>query len=142
MYHIEQNQYIKAPASAVYQALTTQEGLAATWTQNLVVKPETGFINEFDFNDNYATKMKVVELQEDKRVYWDCIDSDPEWIGTSVSFDLAEQNSVTTVELRHLNWKEVTEFYRACNYNWGMFLYSLKSYVEEGEGLPYQKRKW
>ena len=86
--------------------------------------------------------MKVAELTRNTRIVWECIDSDPEWIGTIVSFDLAEKDAVTSVILRQLNWKELTEFYRWCNYNWAMFLYSLKTYCEEGEGIPFQKRKF
>lgn len=142
MEKIEHIQYIKTPVSKVYEALTTRQGLAETWTNKLVVKPETGFVNEFDFADNYATKIKVAELTANARIVWECIDSDPEWIGTIISFDLAEKEGVTSVVLRHLNWRELTEFYRWCNYNWAMFLYSLKTYCEEGEGIPFQKRKF
>src|SRR5688572_26918067 len=142
MERIEHIQYIKQPVSKVYEALTTQQGLSETWTNKLIVKPEPGFVNEFDFDDNYSTKMKITELVENSRIAWECIDSDPEWIGTIVTFDLAENDGVTSVILRQLNWKSITEFYCWCNYNWAMFLYSLKAYCEEGEGLPFQKRKW
>lgn len=142
MEKIEHIQYIKTPVSAVYEALTTQQGLGAVWTNKLIVKPALGFVNEFDFDDNYATKMKVVELSENRRILWDCIDSDPEWIGTKISFDLREQDGITSVVLKQLDWREVTEFYRWCNYNWAMFLYSLKLYCEEGKGMPFQERKF
>lgn len=142
MYHIEQIQYIRVPAAKVFEVLTTAAGLAAVWTDKLIVNPGLGGVNEFDFNDNYATKMKVAELEENKRVRWECMASDPEWTGTSISFDLSEKNGVTSLVLKHQNWRELTEFYRACNYNWAMFLYSLKSYCEDGKGMNYQQRKW
>lgn len=142
MKNIEHIQYIRTPIAKVYEALTTQTGLGEIWTKKLVVKPENGFVNEFDFNDNYATKMKIVELEENKHILWECIDSDPEWIGTKISFDLAEKDGVTSVILKQLDWREVTEFYRWCNYNWAMFLYSLKLYCEEGKGMPFQERKF
>ncbi|GGM93953.1 hypothetical protein GCM10010967_28860 [Dyadobacter beijingensis] len=34
-----------------------------------------------------------------------------------------------------INWRELTEFYQWCNYNWAMFLLSLKDYCEKGKGL-------
>lgn len=140
MEKIEQINYIKSPIANVFEALTTQEGLGAIWTENLVVKPELGFINEFDFNDNYATKMKIAELSEN-RIVWECVASDPEWVGTGISFDLSEKDGVTAVILKHFDWRELTEFYRWCSYNWAMFLLSLKGYCEDGKGTPYQKRK-
>jgi uncharacterized protein YndB with AHSA1/START domain len=142
MADIEHMQYIKVPAAKVYEAITTEKGLGATWTTQLIVQPEVGFINQFDFDDNYATKMKVVELVENEKVVWECIaaDSEPAWVGTSVSFELAEKDGRTAVLFRHLNWKEVSECFRFCNYNWAMFLFSLKSYCETGTGTPYQLR--
>ena len=134
--------YIKVPAAKVYEALTTQEGLAAVWTTELIVKPEVNFINEFGFGEGYDTKMKVVELSENKRVEWECIESDPEWVGTGISFELNEKDGVTKIILKHFGWRELTEFYQWCNYNWAMFLLSLKSHCEDGAGTPYQKRKF
>ncbi|NML22902.1 SRPBCC domain-containing protein [Pseudoflavitalea sp. G-6-1-2] len=140
---IEHINYIKVPASVVYKALTTQEGLGRVWTTKLNVKPEVGFINEFDFDEDPLTKMKVLELKQDEKIVWECVDSDKEWIGTGISFELSEnKKGVTAIVLKHFNWAEVTEFYRWCNYNWAMFLYSLKSYCEEQTGTPYQERKF
>jgi uncharacterized protein YndB with AHSA1/START domain len=142
MEKIEHINYIKSPISEVYQALVTERGLGQTWTKKLRVKPELHFVNEFDFNDNYGTKMKITELSENKRIVWQCIESDPEWVGTGISFDLSEKDGVTSVVLKHFNWRELTEFYQACNYNWAMFLLSLKTYCEDGKGQPYQERKF
>lgn len=139
---IEHINYIKSPIAEVYKALTTQAGLGAVWTEELIVKPELGFINEFNFGDDDNTKMKVLELVPNQRVLWECVESDPEWVGTKISFDLTEKNGVTSVVLKHFDWRELTEFYQWCNYNWAMFLLSLKSYCEDGEGTPYQKRKF
>ncbi|MBF4484330.1 SRPBCC domain-containing protein [Flavobacterium sp. CSZ] len=142
MEKIEHINYIKSPIAAVYKTLTTQQGLGVVWTTELIVKPEVGFVNEFNFGDNDNTKMKIVELSPNKRILWECTDSDPEWIGTKISFDLKEEDGVTSVVLKHFDWRELTEFYQWCNYNWAMFLLSLKSHCEDGEGTPYQKRKF
>jgi hypothetical protein len=118
MEKIEHISYIKVPAAVIYEALTTQDGLGKVWTNKLIVKPQLNFINEFDFDDNYGTKMKVVELSEYKKIAWD----------------------VTSIVLRHYGWRQLTEFYRWCNYNWAMFLLSLKNYCEKGKGEVYQER--
>ncbi|MEX2592208.1 MAG: SRPBCC domain-containing protein [Anditalea sp.] len=113
MENIEQINYIKAPVPTVYKALTSEDGLAQVWTKKLTVKPRIGFVNEFDFDEGYITKMKIVELQENNRVVWECIASDPEWVGTGIGFELSEKEGTTTVILRHFNWREI----RWCNYN-------------------------
>jgi uncharacterized protein YndB with AHSA1/START domain len=142
MENIEHINYIKVPAAVVYEALTTQDGLGKVWTNKLIVKPHVNFINEFDFDDDYGTKMKIVELSEYQKVVWHCVESDAEWVGTGISFELNEKNNVTSVVLKHTGWKEITEFYRWCNYNWAMFLLSLKNYCETGKGEVYQERKF
>lgn len=130
MESIEQVNYIKVPVETVYKALTSEEGLSQIWTKKLKVRPEIGFVNEFDFDEGYITKFKTVELEENNKIVWECIVSDEEWIGTKVSFELTEKDNTTTVTLKHLNWRERTEFYRWCSYNWAMFLHRLKKYCE------------
>jgi len=142
MANIEHLQTVHVPASKVHETLTTAEGLSEIWTNELIVKNQIGFINEFRFGSNDITKMRIEELIPNKKVVWQCINSDPEWIGTIISFDIEEKNGKSFVTLRHMNWKEVTPFYRSCNYNWAIFLYSLKTYCEGGEGIPYHKRKF
>jgi uncharacterized protein YndB with AHSA1/START domain len=142
MEKIELINYIKSQVTDVYETLTTEKGLSETWTKKLSVKPELGFVNEFFFVDERPIQMKITELETDKRIVWECLGYEPEWIGSFISFDLAEKKGSTSVVLRHLNWKELNEFYRWCNYNWAIFLYSLKTYCEEGAGVPFQKRKF
>ncbi|WP_202703543.1 SRPBCC domain-containing protein [Flavobacterium sp. UGB4466] len=98
MEKIEHINYIKAPIAEVYKVLTTQEGLAAVWTEELVVKSEVGFVNEFGFGDEDVTRMKVVELSPDKRIVWECVESDPEWIGTGILDQ--EQNLGRNVKIK------------------------------------------
>src|SRR5690606_8527979 len=119
---IELINYIKAPAPVVYNNLISEEGLGSVWTKKLKVKPQIGFVNEFDFDEGYITKMKTVELQENRKVLWECTDSDPEWVGTKIEFELTEKDGVTRILLRHYDWRELTDFYRWCNYNWAMLL--------------------
>ncbi len=142
MEKIEHINYIKAPVGHVYDALTTYEGLANVWTRELVVKAQVGFVNEFGFGDDLGTKMKIAVLVTDKKIVWECIASDPEWVGTGISFELEERENVTAVILKHYDWRAITEFYRYCNYNWAMFLLSLKLYCEGDAGTPFQDRKF
>ncbi|MCR8641141.1 SRPBCC domain-containing protein [Paenibacillus sp. N1-5-1-14] len=142
MANIEHLQTVHVPASKVYETLTTAKGLSEIWTNELTIDNQIGFINEFRFGSEEVTKMRIEELITDKKVVWQCIDSDPEWIGTSISFDIQEENGKSHITLRQTNWREVTPYYRSCNYHWAIFLYSLKSYCEDGDGMPYQKRKF
>lgn len=142
MADIEHLQIVKASAAEVYFALTTAKGLSEVWTNELTVHEQVGAINDFQFGSDDLTKMQIVELNPGERIEWLCVESDPQWVGTSVTFELEEKKGKTYVTFRHTNWEAVTDFYRFCNYNWAMFLYSLKLYCEEGQGMPYQRRKF
>lgn len=130
MNSIEHVNFIKAPVSEVYRALVSETGLSAIWTPKLKVKPEEGHINEFDFDESEITRMKVIQLTENERIEWKCVTSDPEWVDTSIIFELSEKDGLTQVILKHTDWNAITPFYRWCNYNWALFLLRLKKYCE------------
>lgn len=131
MYAIEILNYIKATPEKVFETLTTEKGLSAIWTKKLKVKPEINHINEFDFDEDDITKMKVTALVPNSLVKWDCIESDEDWTGTKVSFEISEHQGKTMVLLKHYNWKETNNYMRWCNYNWSLFLKELKTFCEK-----------
>lgn len=132
MANIEQLQTVHAPAAKVYKALTTTEGLSEIWTRELTVYEHVGAVNEFHFGDNDLTKMKIVELTPFKRIEWLCTESDIEWTGTKITFDLNEKGSITNIILRHMNWKEITDFYRSATTIGRCFYIVLKGIVKKG----------
>lgn len=129
MTSIEHIVYIQAAPERIYEALTTEKGLGEIWTRKCTVRQEIGFMNTFDFDEGYLTKMKVLELVENELVLWECVASDEEWVGTKIRFHLSGGNGKTKVLLQHLDWREMTDFCRFCNYHWAMFLLRLKQYL-------------
>jgi hypothetical protein len=49
-------------------------------------------------------------------------------------YHLEEKNGLTTLLLKHSGWRELTNYYRWCNYNWSMFLKRPKEYCELESG--------
>ena len=128
---------INSPAGKIYEAVTTKEGLTGWWTAGAKAIPEINSIAEFDFGNRYHNEMKIINLIPDKYVEWECIAGDKEWIGTKFSFDLQEKEGVTTLRFKHYNWREATDFFASCNYQWGRYMKSLKNYCESGKGSPF-----
>jgi hypothetical protein len=83
--------------------------------------------------------MEITNLEPDKKLEWECLEGDKEWIGTTFLFDLEEKDESTILRFSHNNWKEDTDFFASCNYNWGYYLKSLKQYCETGEGTPFSE---
>jgi len=135
---------IKAPAEKVYRAVTEEDGISSWFTKNTIAKPEVGFTDEFFFGPKdpsvkgrYHNEMLVTELVPNKAIRWDCTGGDESWIGTKLSFELTSGDGKTDVLFTHSDWAEQSLFFAHCNYNWGMFMTSLKQYCETGTGTPY-----
>ena len=123
----------------LYAALTTREGLAGWWTPMTEAQPQVGSRATFRFGDgDLGPDMKVVDLQPDKYVEWQCTDGIAEWVGTRFTFEIRPHKNGAELLFGHRNWKEPSEFYMHCNSKWGFFLgVSLKKYLEEGRGRPH-----
>ncbi len=120
----------------VYKALTTLDGLSAWWTTTTQGESKVGGVLRFRFGAG-GFDMKVLELQPAKRVLWQVVDGPQEWIGTKISFDLKREGDWTIVYFKHQGWKEPVEFMHHCSTKWGVFLLSLKSFLETGKGAPW-----
>ena len=132
---------IKAPAAQVYKALSTIKGLSNWWTEEVVGDEKIGGKIEFTFRSDTgdvkgSMAMEVKELTPGKDVRWTCVDGPGEWIGTSVTFELSQQDDQTIIIFGHRNWREAVEFMAHCSMKWAVFLLSLREYIEKGKGRP------
>jgi uncharacterized protein YndB with AHSA1/START domain len=132
---IRHNVVIKATPEKIYEAITTQEGLASWWAKQTNAKPEAGFVNTFTFG-TFQNEMKVTTLEVNKKVEWLCTSSIEEWVDTSISFELEANAEKTLLRFSHSGWKAVTDTFAGCTYDWGRFMTSLKLYCETGTGTP------
>lgn len=132
---------IRSGADKVYKALSTIEGLANWWTEEVEGEEQTGGKIKFTFRTKTGEVkgqmvMEVKELSEQRRVTWQCIEGPDEWIGTDITFDLSQQDGQTIILFGHRNWREAIEFTAHCSTKWAVFLLSLRDYVETGKGQP------
>ena len=161
MPHIRHTVLIEAPASVVYDAITTQQGLAGWWTPNVTATPAVNTVARFPFGPTYYKEMRITELEPHKLVKWTCIAGADEWTGTHLSFALEagdkkillqvhpeaggqiEQlagDEATVLVFHHDDWAAYTPMFAECNYTWGQFLRSLKLLCETGTGRPWPEQ--
>lgn len=122
---------------ATYQALTTVEGLAAWWT--ITTQGDSGRVGgviQFRFGTLGGFDLKVLELDPNRRVVWQVVEGPEEWVGTQMTFDLRQEGGFTILLVKHQGWKEPVEFMHHCSTKWAVYLLSLKSLVETGQGAP------
>lgn len=132
---------IKAKPGEVYQRLATVAGVAGWWTKETTGSAVVGGTLTFTFRSADGAvigemKGKVTQLTPDKKMVWRITAGPEEWIGTDITFDLAEADGQTIVIFGHRNWKKPAEFMAHCSMKWATFLLSLKDLVEKGKGKP------
>lgn len=132
---------IKAPASKVYAALSTIDGLSGWWTRKTSGDSKVGGTVSFRFDAPDGREiggfdMNVLELKPDSKVHWRVKGGPEEWIGTDVDFSLSRDGDYTIVQFGHRNWREAAEFMAHCSTKWATFLLSLRDLVETGHGKP------
>jgi len=124
----------------VYAALATRDGLAGWWTVTTQGDSSVGELMQFRFEVDGAEigsiGMKVLELVSAKLVLWEVVAGPSEWIGTTVSFELKQEDDFTIVLFKHEGWQQPGEFMYHCSTKWATFLLSLKSLIETGAGSP------
>jgi uncharacterized protein YndB with AHSA1/START domain len=132
---------IKAPASKVYAALSSIDGLAGWWSESTRGDAKVGGTLAFRFfaaggEEIGGFDMDVLELAPERKVRWRVKEGPQEWIGTDIEFSLSRQDDYTIVMFGHRNWREEAEFMSHCSTKWATFLLSLRDLVETGKGRP------
>lgn len=128
---------IRAPLDDVYSALATRDGLAQWWTTDTRGESAIGSRVHFQFGDRGFFDMEVAELVPATRVLWRVTDGPAEWIGTTIRWDLKQEDGFAIVLFNHEGWREPVEFMHHCSTKWAIFLMSLKTLLEAGKGAPF-----
>ena len=78
---------------------------------------EMGLIAEFSFGKKYHNKMRISKLDKNRGVEWQVLEAHKEWLDTRITFNLQNGDN-TILRFWHRNWREKTDFFAHCNYNW------------------------
>ena len=132
---------VQSSQQAVYEALTSRDGLAGWWTTDTRVENQARGPIHFRFHVDGREighfEMKVIEQRPATRVLWQVVDGPAEWVGTQIGFELKQEGEWCIVMFRHTGWREPVEFMHHCSTKWALFLMSLKSLLENGRGAPH-----
>lgn len=127
---------IAAPPQQVFDAVTTQAGIAGWWTRDCFAEPTVGSIGEFAFEGRSVVfSMRVDLLEAPELVHWECIGGPDEWVGTSVAFRI-EGDDKTVLRFWHGGWEFEDGALPRCSFQWARYLDSLRRYCETGTGSP------
>ncbi len=134
---------------------TTQEvfdtinNVAGWWSENLEGNSEKlGEEFTVHFGETNITS-KVTELVPGKRIVWlvtggykHWLKNKQEWHGTTMVWEIIEENNATKISFTHLGLVPGIECYDGCENAWnGYIKSSLYKLITEGKGKPEPKTK-
>ena len=102
----------------------------------------------YDVPDVHHVKFRITELVPNTRVAWLALDSEltfiqdrQEWDGTTVTFDISEQDGRTQVVFTHVGLVPEHECYEICDDAWSSYILgNLRRFIETGSKDPAPSR--
>ena len=133
----ESTKTFSAPPEKVLAALRTAEGITDWWGPT-TGSAEIGGTFEVSFQEHKQVIVLHVEDSEEGQVVWTVKETPltPEWVGTTIVFDVAAAGDGATLHFRHHGLTPQLECFDMCHAGWTHYLGSLVSYVDTGEGQP------
>jgi uncharacterized protein YndB with AHSA1/START domain len=145
MHDIVHELTIAAAPDVIYEAVTTQPGLASWWTTDCTATPTVDTEATFGFEGHHVVfTMRIDLLEPPELVHWECVAGPDEWIGTKIAFriegvdadDDGANDGTSIVRFWHGGWEFADGLLPRCSFQWAMYLDSLRRYVETGTGSP------
>ncbi len=128
---------IQASPEKIYQALNHISDLQAWHTAHIEGKHELNGILSFKGKEKPLFRWKLIQLEPNQKVVWECVDGPGDSVGTKAFYTLTKADDKRTlVELSHTSWPDQKGNFRKCNTLWGILLHHLKNYVETGKANP------
>ena len=118
---------IAADPEAIYQLISTAQGLTQWWAADIT---EAGGALELGFFKRatvYRLRLSVDHAPD--RAEWVC-ETGQEWSGTQIRFQLETRASGTLLRFTHAGWQSATDYFTSCNTTWGELMFRLKSAAE------------
>ncbi len=141
--------WINADSQAVFEAISSREGLDSWWGKALSAEPGVGCVIEFDHGLGDPLRMRITDLDPGARLTWRCVSdfSDPgnpasEWLGHRLGFDLKSAaddpalawmgprlgvDGGTILRFSHTGWTPESRWFAFSNTAWGVTLEGLAS---------------
>ena len=131
---------IAVPPERVYDAVSQPALLDQWWTLRSSGRPMVGAEYELDFGPEYQWRAVVTRADPGSAFEWRLTAADPDWLGTSLGFELQPSPRGTSVQFYHRDWPNANAHYRTSCHCWALYLRILRRYLEEGETVPYGER--
>ncbi|MBC2844362.1 SRPBCC family protein [Winogradskyella flava] len=134
------NFIIKSDKFSVYKAVSEPGHLENWWPLKCSGIPRVGEQFNFNFTDKYDWYAEVTSCKQWDHIHYKMTKSDDDWNSTTFGFKLKEKDNGTCLNFFHTDWSELNNHFKHSSFCWAMLLNGLKSYLEKGEIIPFEKR--
>jgi uncharacterized protein YndB with AHSA1/START domain len=131
---------IEASPEAVFEAVSTQKGLASFWTSDCDAEPEVGSEARFGFPAAPVDqRVRIEALEPGRRVAWTALGDFPNWEGTTLYWEMEPAQAGTSFLFRHGGWSDdyPEREWASVNWVWGQVVGRLKGYAETEKPQPF-----
>lgn len=128
----------KTTKQAMFEAISTPEGLKRWWATSAKGRPRVGEALELDFAGMTTLTFRYDEMLAPEKLVLTCIEGYKSWQGTVLTHEIEEKEGQIFLTHIHSNLDpNDVEALTYFNTKWTVYLLSLKRYVEEGKGTPF-----
>jgi uncharacterized protein YndB with AHSA1/START domain len=133
---------IRATPAKVFDALNSSAGLRSWWTADATLEPKVGGAAVLGFDDRAAVfRMKVEELERERRVVWSCHGDEPSWTGTRLVWEIEPgDGGVTHLRFVQSGLRALDDYWAGCNSTWGELMFRLRDHLEGKSPGPHWMR--
>jgi uncharacterized protein YndB with AHSA1/START domain len=142
MHDIVHELTIAAEPRQIYEAITTEAGLASWWTTDVAIASADGTVEgtlvTLGFDDHQVViDLRVDSLDPPLLAHLTCVGGPEEWPGTQLAFRVEPLDAGgSVVRFWHGGWEYEDGVLPRVSFNWAMYLDSLRRAVETGSGSP------
>ena len=123
--------HISAPVDRVFRALTLIDEMKSWYTTEISGKSEINQLINFKFG-TIDFIVKVIELEVNKKIGWECVETTLPFVGHIYTFELDENDGKTRIRLTEDGFEEQDDMYANMNFSWGKYLESLRQFCQMG----------
>jgi uncharacterized protein YndB with AHSA1/START domain len=129
---------IAAPPERVRWALSTLEGLAGFWSEDVEGDPAPGGTLRYYFgNPEPRVTVEVLDTADPFLIEWRCVGGPDEWVETTLTFQIEALEGETAVSLTQAGWREPVAFMYHCSTKWAYFMLGLKHWLEGADPVAW-----
>lgn len=130
---------INASTKAVFDAITTVEGLKGWYAKDVKGLPGKGGEFTLSFTRHEGPfHWTVANVATDTEIHWQCKEGPGRAAGTKASFRVSGGgNDKTVIDFEHDGFEDTDEKITICNTLWGGLMTHLKKYAETDKPDPF-----